>query len=307
MTGTNIIQDGGTRVLLTGVTGFIGGRVAACLLDRGWSVHALVRQERSDGILDGCAGLHVYDGTGASVTAAVARALPDVVIHLATAFSVGTGVGNAERLVAANLLLPMQLVEAMLDAGCTKLINTGSFWQHAGSDHNRPFDLYAATKTALEAPLSFYHHVKGLTCVTLKLFDSYGPGDPRRKIATLLIDAVRTGQVLDLSPGDQILDLLHVDDVASAFAIVAEAVLAFDRPYYDEIFVSGERLTLKALVEEVGRIAGRPVPVRLGARPYRLGEIMEPIGAPTAAILRNWYPSYSLDSGMRQLIAASAG
>lgn len=299
------IQDGkpAPRVLMTGITGFIGGRLAKRLLANGWAVHALIRSSsRRDGIVSRCATWHHYDGTGQSIRTAIAATRPDIVMHLATAFSGGRGTEDAERLVAANVLFPTQLAEAMLAENCTTLINTGSFWQHSGADGLRPFDLYAATKTALEQLLSYYQDADGLTCVTLSLYDTYGPDDPRRKIIPLLLDAIRTDEVLDLSPGDQILDLTHVDDVARAFEIAARVLLGSDQPFGRKVHVSGERLSLRQLVNRIEQVGGRPVPVRLGARPYRPHEIMVPIIPGPTETLPDWRPAYTLDMGLKQLI-----
>jgi nucleoside-diphosphate-sugar epimerase len=200
-------------------------------------------------------------------------------------------------------------VEAALAAGCTRFVNTGTYWQHCNSAGYEPVDLYAATKQAFEDLLLYYHRVRGLSCVTLKLYDNYGPEDPRRKIVNLLIDSCLGGAPLDLSPGEQILDLTHIEDVTDAFMATADFVGAAPAPIWDIGFVSGERMRLKDLVAAVQAACGSPAPspIALGKRPYRTREIMEPVAGPAGAALAGWTPRRRLAESLPSLIACRAG
>ena len=94
-------------------------------------------------------------------------------------------------------------------------------WQHFGTPDYRPVNLYAATKQAFEDVLAYYADAQGIAAVTLELYDTYGPGDPRRKLIRILFEAARSGEPIQLSPGEQVIELLHVDDAVPR--IVKEA------------------------------------------------------------------------------------
>ena len=291
------------RALLTGATGYLGSRLVPRLIAAGWTVHALVRpSSRAAPLSEAGASIHVNNAAGLKEAAAQA----DVIIHLASEFQREETAQAAERLVEGNIMFPTRLVEAALAAGCTRFVNTGTFWQHCDGAGYAPMDLYAATKQAFEDLLRHYHTARGLSCATLKLFDNYGPDDPRRKIVNLLIDAGVGGAPLDLSPGEQLLDLSHVDDVADAFVAAAEHLVAAPEPVWDVGFVPGERMTLKALVGAVGGAfgSGAPFPVTLGSRPYRAREIMEPIAGTPGAALAGWAPRRRLEESLPALIDA---
>lgn len=279
--------------LITGVTGFIGGKLASRLLADGWTVHALVRPG-SDLASIPDVQVHVHDGSMAGLADILARAEPDIVFHLASLYLGEHQPDQIEELVASNIRFPTQLAEAMTATGATRLINTGTAWQHFRTDGYNPVNLYAATKQACLDLLRFYHDARDLSCITLKLFDTYGAGDKRRKIVQLLLDAASTGATLQMSPGEQILDLIHVDDVTEAFVAAAERLLAAEDKVNEEYLLSGERFTLKELAGEVEASTARSISVEFGARPYRAREVMLPVEPSPATRLPGWSPKRRL-------------
>ena len=109
-------------------------------------------------------------------------------------------------------------------------MNTGSYSQHYGGRAYSPVSLYAATKQAFQDILQFYCEVRGLRAVTLELPDTYGPDDKRPKLFSLLDRVARSGETLQMSPGEQLLDLLHVDDVVHGYEVAADGLLSGHLP-----------------------------------------------------------------------------
>jgi len=285
--------------LITGVTGFIGGKLALRLIEEGWAVHAVVRPTSAESRLPVGVVPHPHDGSVAGLTAIVRAAKPDVVFHLASLYLADHRPDQVDALVQSNILFPAQLVEAMLANDVRRLLNTGTGWQHYRAIGYDPVNLYAATKQACADLLRFYQDAHGLSVVTLKIFDTYGTSDTRRKLVQLLVDAALSGDTLGMSAGDQIIDLTHVDDVVGAFVIAANRLLASDVALDEEFFVSGERLRLRELVAQVGTILDRPVDAEFGARPYRAREVMRPVEPP--ATLPGWQPRITLREGVATL------
>lgn len=285
--------------LVTGVTGFIGGRLAERLSREGWSVHALARPSSS---LPASPEIHFHrhEGTVEGLTEILRKAAPDVVFHLASLYLTDHKPGDVDDLIISNILFPAQLAEAMTATGVLRMVNTGTAWQHFGTEAYRPVNLYAATKQAWADLLLYYHDARDVSVVTLKLFDTFGPADKRRKLVQLLVDAAMSGERLDMSPGEQVIDLTHVDDVVSAFLIAAERLLAAGQPLNEAFLVSGERLSIKGLVGEISCALGRPIHVNFGARPYRSREVMLPVSA-SGHEPPNWLPRHTLRDSVASL------
>ena len=282
----------GRVALVTGVTGFVGGALARRLADDGWDVHAIVRPHSDLNELRGMPeriSLHEHDGSTGNLVEILGACKPDVVFHLASLFLADHRPEQVVGLVESNLLFSTQLLEAMTLNKCLRLINTGTSWQHYESDEYRPVNLYAATKQAFQDIIAYYNDARGLSCITLKLFDTYGPGDKRRKLINILIDAAMSGETLEMSPGEQVIDLMHIDDVVAAFVYAEKMLSASPGSYNDSYFVSGERYRLKDLVTVVGRSLDKEMNVNFGGRPYRSREVMVPVRA-NGRELPNWMP-----------------
>jgi nucleoside-diphosphate-sugar epimerase len=297
------------RALVTGGNGFVGSHVVRRLVHEGWEVHAIVRPH-SDlapiAELRGRIVRHEYDGSTESLVRAVEAARPDVAFHLASLFLSEHRPEDVAPFVTANLLLGTQLMEAMSGGGVTRLVNTGTSWQHYESRDYAPVNLYAATKEAFEAIIAYYVEARGARVITLKLFDTYGPDDPRPKLFHLLAKVAREQQPLDMSPGEQLIDLVHVDDVVTAFLLAADRLLQDAVAGHERYAVSsGAPLALRKLVAIYERVSGVTLPIRWGGRPYRQREVMRPWDRGTR--LPGWAPRIGLEEGIVQTLSFCEG
>lgn len=293
-------MSAGTRTLVTGATGYIGGRLAATLAADGQQVSALVRGSSDPSALpDGVTAI-VMPERARDLAPLLADVAPEVVYHLATCFRGGHTTDDIEPLVTANVLFGTQLAEALSAAPPRVFVNTGTVWQRDEAGGYQPAALYAATKQAMEDILRFYAGSGALRVADVKLFDTYGPGDPRGKLLALLASAADSGTALLMSPGEQLIDLLHVDDVVAALRAAADAA---SEPWSSWSASSGDAHTLRDLVALFERATGRTVPVEWGARPYRPREMFTPWDAGDP--VPGWRPRVPLAEGIAQVWGAA--
>ncbi len=289
-------------VLVTGASGYIGGHLVSRLARDGWQVHMVVRKgsllpaapEFSQAVK------HTHDGTTEGMIRLVAEAKPEVIFHLASLFLAQHEPGDVEPLVLSNVLFGSQLLEAMRVNGVSQIVNTGTSWQHYNNDDYSPVCLYAATKQAFEDILAYYSEAASIKAVTLQLFDTYGPDDPRPKLFHLLNKAAKSREVLAMSPGEQLIDLVYIDDVIDAYlcAIAALGVLPVGHHVY--AVSSGKPVPLRELVSIYEKAVGVNLSIDWGKRTYRPREVMVPWNRGRS--LAGWYPRVSLSDGIRRII-----
>ena len=288
------------RALVTGSSGFVGRRLAERLVAQGWTVH-VVRRASTEAPAPAGTQAHRHDGTTAHLAAIAAAVKPDVTFHLASLFLAQHGLEDVVPLIRNNVEFGAQLLEAVASAGCRRLADAGTSWQHFGGADYDPVCLYAATKQAFADVLAYWVAARGFAATSLQLTDTYGPGDGRAKLIPMLLKAAREGRRVALSPGEQRLDLVHVDDVAEAFVIAGRRLLEGLPPSgHREVYAvsSGHPMRLRDVVELLRAATGLPIDVEWGARSYRPREVMEPWNGPT---LPGWSPHIALREGLAGL------
>lgn len=266
-------------ILVTGITGFIGGCLARCLLSAGWSVSGIVRtSSRIDALPEEIQNaVRLYNADQMDLRAIVEAAAPDVVIHLATCYISAHSYEEIEKLVESNILFGTKLLDAMMQHNVKKMVYARSSWQHFTDDSYEAVNLYAATKQAFDTIVEYYMAAHGLQTISLTLFDTYGTDDHRNKLLAILPACTERGKPLALSPGEQEVDFVHGADAARAFALAAQYLLE-DRMDLCGSYVvsSGKTVTLRELVRRYEKLIGKKLLIDWGARPYREREVMHP-------------------------------
>ncbi len=292
------------RALVTGASSYLGGRLCRRLLDEGWAVTATVHRAALAADLAARPGLAVapVDEGQATWDAALAQARPEVVLHVAARAGPEPAGGAVRDQLRANLETGVLLLEAMRAQGCRRLVSTGTFWQYGDGTDPRPTCFYAVAKSAFELFIDHAVAAHGLSACTLVLYDVYGEDDPRTKLFRLLFEAARSGTAVDLTPGEQLVDLVHMDDVVEAYRVAMERTAGAGAPRHERFAVSGGApASLRALVGQFEQALGRPVPVRWGGRPYRLREVMHPGVGPA---LPGWAPRVAPAQGLARVARA---
>ncbi|HDL8396290.1 TPA: NAD-dependent epimerase/dehydratase family protein, partial [Yersinia enterocolitica] len=259
------------RILITGASGYIGSNLACYLNSNGFEVFGLIRSEVVDEnkikLLSGVK-LEILDEK--NLCSLVENINPDIVIHIASLTSVTHDYSTIENLLRSNIEFPTKLLEAMEVAGVKKFINTGTTWQNYNSADYEPVNLYAATKQAFEDILKYYIFAKGFSSITLRLFDTYGPNDTRKKLIPLLDRLAETKESLDMSEGNQEIELVHINDICSAYK-TAILKLQDGQPGYANVYSvdTGSRMSLKKLVKLYEKVNDVTLNINWGARPPR--------------------------------------
>jgi nucleoside-diphosphate-sugar epimerase len=284
------------NVLITGGNGYLGSVLIRDLTRRGIEVHALVHRNRSrlEELL-APVNIHVTGDDMAAIEAVTAELCPDVIFHLAGRHMEPSTMTDAAGMIQSNLTMGTALLRGATMSGRQPIfINAGSYWQFSEQDSFSPNTFYAATKQAFMDLMRFFEHARGLRATTLILYDTFGPDDPRPKLWTQILNAP-AGARIPLTEGRQLIDLVHVDDVASAFFHAAELLekgKALDRAYAVR---SERRVSLRDLVESLNQLAGYRLELDWGATPYRAGQIFTPWQGP---LLPDWHAETSIEAAM---------
>jgi nucleoside-diphosphate-sugar epimerase len=296
------------RILITGANGFIGSNLARYLVNRGYTVYALVRPTSDITTLDPvCDKIEILKVTNSflSIEGAVRKANPDVIVHLAALSVLNHNSFQVEELVKSNILFPTFLVEAMVRNKKFNLINTSTFWEclKRQGEYN-PCNLYAATKFSFEQILRYYEDAHNLKTITLKLYGTYGPYDRRHKIFFYLKNSLNSKTPILFSPGRQKLDLVYIDDIVRVYE---KAIRYISNKFKDnaETFMigTGNALELRKIAQIYEECSKGKLNIKWGGLPYRDREIMVCRANIKKAKERlKWQPHFDLRKGIQKLL-----
>ena len=271
------------RVLVTGATGFLGANLVSKLQTQNLRVGCLLRSDSSSAYLNSLAKRNLNEPVTLKMTASydnldelVHQFSPTITVHIAAHPGGSRDTETIKKQVDSNILFPSLLLQHCLENDCKSLIYIGTSWQSIYGRGYKPFDFYSATKQSFENIVDDYV-LEGFRAINLRMFDLFGPNDPRKKLMTLLENIALTGESLDMSPGEQKIDLVHVDDAVAAIQIAMKRLKNNAYGTHERFCVSGGRpQSLKDIVrnfEVKNRVA---LNIKWGARNYRDREVMMP-------------------------------
>lgn len=288
------------NIVVTGATGFVGSNLVRFLLKKDFKIYVILRTDSDLANLTDIKEvieIFRYDNEINHLIEYFNIIKPITVLHLASNFIAEHESNQIDSLIKSNITFGLHLLEAMKVSGVKQLINTGTSWQHFNNEDFNPVCLYAATKQAFESLIEYYVQAEGFKAVTLKLFDTYGETDTRPKLINLLNKFADENIELNMSPGEQFLDLVYIEDVCEAFYVGLKLIDAKDYQGHNSFAVSSDKsFKLKEVIELFELVSGKNIKVIWGGKPYRKREVMTVWDK--GSRLPGWKPSLTLEEGL---------
>ncbi|MGH2928574.1 MAG: NAD-dependent epimerase/dehydratase family protein, partial [Solirubrobacteraceae bacterium] len=226
--------------VVTGGAGFIGSNLVDGLIARGDRVTVIDnlstgRRANLADALERGAKLHEADVRDAEALAAiVAAAAPEAIVHLAAQIDVRRSVSDPAFDASVNVLGTINVLAAALTAGVRRVVNTstgGGLYGDADllptpeAHPIAPLAPYGQSKLAAEGYCELYARLHGLSTVSLRYGNVYGPRQDVHGEAGVV--AIFCGCLVDgraptvFGDGRQTRDWVDVSDVVRANLLAA--------------------------------------------------------------------------------------
>ena len=295
------------KILVTGGAGFIGSHVVDAFLGAGHEV-AVVDNLTTGAArwVDPRARLHVMDLRSARLAQVFETERPAVVAHLAAQASVARSVTDPLFDASVNVGGALGLLECCRRFGVSRIIYSSSGGAGYGdtdviptpeSHPTLPISPYGITKIAVEHYVSAWTGIYGISGVSLRYANIYGPRqNPQGEAGVIAIFCHRllTGQVPIINgDGGQTRDYTYVEDVAEA------NLRALERPEVTgPVNIStGVETSVNDLYRALVSASACTVAAQHG--PARPGEQRRSCLSPArAAQVLGWKPTVSLTEGL---------
>lgn len=294
------------RVALTGITGFVGMNLMPQLLALGSDYEFMTlnidvdEAERKYPKSQYTNFRHVHT---TNLEALVAFN-PDMVLHLATVTTAANNTEIIHPMIAANIEFGVLLLDALQKCDNFKLfVNTGSFAEYRfGPDHFDSAYLYTATKTAFRAFVAYYAGLgRGFKYITAVPYSVYGGTMTVKRLFDYMAESLDAPSPVDMTKGEQVLDFIHVDDVAGFFVYTvahADEFLALEQNGAEFHLGTGKGTSIREVAALMEEISGKKCNINWGGREYRERDIMHAV-APVEKNQCGWRAKIDLRTGIQ--------
>jgi UDP-glucose 4-epimerase len=309
------------KALVTGGAGFIGSNLVDALLERGAEVTVVDdlstgRRENLEGALAAGAKLVELDIREGEALAALTRSeSPDTIFHFAAQIDVRKSLADPAFDASINVGGTASLLDAARDAGVGRFVfaSTGGAIYGEGAGKRlplgedapiEPFSAYGQSKYSGEGYLALYQRLYGLSTVSMRFGNVYGPRqDPLGEAGVIAIFCGRLlagGRPTIFGDGSQTRDYVYVGDVVAAMLAAGESDAT------GSINVgTGVETDVLELARSLDAIEGKENGFEPEFAPPRTGEVQRISLDPARAERElGWRPQTDLGEGLRLTLAS---
>jgi UDP-glucose-4-epimerase GalE len=278
------------RVLVTGGAGYIGSHACKALARAGYDVVVfdnLVAGHREAVRYGTLVEGDVTDPSG--VRAALERHRIDAVMHFAAFLDVGESVREPAKYYRNNVIGALTVLESMVQQSVRLFVFSSTCATYgepvetpiSETHPQNPINSYGASKLAVERALPHFERAYGLRWAALRYFNAAGADpegemgedhNPEIHLIPRAIDAATGGPGLQVFGDDYatpdgtcLRDYVHVTDLADAHVKALQRIAAGGASSAYNLG-TGTPHSVRAVIEAVQRVSGRPVPWALAPR-----------------------------------------
>ena len=251
------------KAVVTGGAGFIGSHLVDALIERGYTVHVIdnLSGGKSERINPN-AHFHNVDIRDIDLITSIIHGA-DAVFHLAALPRVQYSIDEPVETNAVNASGTLNVLHASKEGGVKRVVYSASSSAYGNSPvlplHEelpaRPVSPYGLQKYIGEEYARLYAELHGLSTVSLRYFNVYGPRmDPDGAYALVIgkfLKMRKEGKALTITgDGEQTRDFTHVEDVVRANIRAAES----GKVGHGEVINigSGARISMNTLAKMIG-------------------------------------------------------
>ena len=281
------------KILITGITGFLGSSIAVELLKRNYEIVGIIRKHSSFDRIKKIENKIILVESEANNYQKLFddNKQIDIVIHTATCY--GRNNETPLEIFDSNTRFPLELLDISSKSNVKVFINTDTVL-------DKFLNIYSLSKNHLLEWGKFYSSNFEIKFINLKLEHFYGRGDDNNKFIASLIELCKNNeQKIDLTLGNQKRDFIHISDVVEAYILILNDALK-NTIWFDEYEIgSGKSVSIKQFAKTVHLLTKSSSELNFGAIPYRKNEVMESKANIERLIKMGWSCRLNIEEGLK--------
>jgi len=313
------------KILITGITGFIGGELAHRLVEQGHEVYGIVQHVISrdfssiQDILDKIDLITCDIREYHAMRNAIKKVEPDVIFHLAALSPVRLSFENPFSFQDVNYIGTVNIAESLLDLygpEKVRLIVASTAEVYGIQENERPFteDLilepsspYAVSKAALDMYMRMLFRVHDFNGVISRSSNTFGRKYDNSFFTEYIITEMLAGKEIYIGAPDSVRDYMYVDDHVNAYLLAMQTPGAKGEAFN---FAGGKGYTNKEWVLKIAELFNYPSEkIHFGqyppGYPYRPISSDQPylvLDPSKSQRMLGWQQTVSVEEGLRRTI-----
>lgn len=290
------------EILLTGATGFLGSHLLMKLLDEGHQVSIIKRSFSNTSRIETALNhpkLALYDIDLIDIEDAFASRNYRIIIHTATEY--GRNEESIHKILEANVILPVKLIEMGIKYNVKSFLNTDSYFNKENYRYSNLLN-YSLSKRSLLIWLRQFS--SKIQIMNASLEHLYGPTDSESKFVEMLFQqiAVKQENRVRLTHGHQKRDFIYVDDVIAAYLVLIDYADAHNFSFRNFEVGTGSCIEVRELASKIKLESGSSTVLGFGDIPYRSDEIMQSKADTKQMRELGWEQKISIDTGIERIL-----
>lgn len=265
------------KVVITGISGFIGSNISEYLLSQNCIVYAIIRENSNLKKLEGFESkitfFHIED---TDLNLKLAELGEFSLIHCAWN-GVGSELRNNWQSQIENITFFAKILSAIKTAKIKKLIFLGSQAEYgklfSKVNEDFPLDLnsaYSVLKNTCRMMLELFASEKKMDWIWLRVFSIFGPKEDRNWLVPSLISKIKNNEIIELTKGEQVYSYMFIKDFAKIIHLILEKKV--ESGIYN--IANSETIILKEFICILKDKINSDARLIFGALPYRENQSM---------------------------------
>ena len=297
------------KILITGVSGFIGSNISRHLINKNHEVYGLMRNSEinwrlkdiQDQMVFKTANVLSYD----DLHTIVKEIRPDGIIHCAQ-YGAYPQENNTREIYDVNLGGLFNILEVSSEFNINWLINSGTSFEYSGSGdkieenaQSNPRSYYGIYKSACTNLLTMYSKMQETKFLTLRIFQAFGPYESKGRLAPYVIYNLINNRNIQLNNPYLERDFTYIRDISDAFE---KSIQTIDSIEKHEIFNigSGTSTSIQDFVSAGKNIINSSSKIVFGSFAQKPEDMINRLVADNSKAnkILKWTPKYNVGKGI---------
>lgn len=292
----------GKKILITGISGFVGSHLAERLKKLGAEVYGISKSMKSKNILK--ADILDYERLNKFIKD---REI-ETCFHLAAESLVETGQEDPYNTFKTNIEGALNVLESARKNKVEKIIVASTVHVYGNNmlpyleEYTpRPSRPYETSKTCVDLIAQSYANSFNLPVLVPRFVNIYGPGDLHfGRLIPKTMEFVLFNESPKIWGRDVIRDYLFIDDAIDAYLCLAQAPLPLPSDNRIFNFGSGKRISVKALIKKIVTLSGKKLRIKKVGDGRKLEIQSQYVSLRRVQKILGWKAKVSLDEGLKR-------